>query len=185
VEADRLLIVSSANMEGWQVRRHRHTAIRFDGRTWRVASRSAFAGARVQYELVPISEQEFDAAGSLIDYNSDYVARRDRDARNRRHQHRGFVLLLMVSPILGFLSARTKARFEERYGIDPVRVTWHSMLVEWILALGALVLAAFGGLLFVPVVAALIIDALVRWDRILGEERPPPGFYEWLFRRRG
>ena len=183
VESDRLLVVSRANMDGWEVRRHRHTAIRFDGRIWRVSSRSAFAGGMVHYELIPLSEQEQDVAGSMIDYTPVYVERRDREARSRRDRQRGFVLLGTVSPLVGFLGSRTKGRLEERYGIDPVRVTWHSMLVEYIVALAVLVLVAFGGLLLIPVAAMLIIDAVIRWDRILGGERLPPGFYEWLFRR--
>ena len=96
-----------------------------------------------------------------------------------------------MSPIVGFLSARIKGRLEETYGIDCVNTTWHSICVEGILALAGLALAAIGiisgrypflGLLLLPAIV-LAADGTVRWERILWEERPPPGFYEWLFKR--
>ena len=91
--------------------------------------------------------------------------------------------------------ARTKDRLETVYGIDPVRSTKASVFIEGIVALGAFVLSsiarmvgAFGsdsGLptgLFVIIGLVMAVDGAVRWSRLIAEERPAPGFYEWLFR---
>jgi hypothetical protein len=45
-----------------------------------------------------------------------------------------------------------------------------------------------GGFTMTLVVAASLIlgvDAVVRWSQLLNEVRPPSGFWEWAFRRRG
>ena len=39
-------------------------------------------------------------------------------------------------------------------------------------------------LLCFAIATVVAVDAGVRWSSLLGEERPPPGFYEWLFKRR-
>lgn len=191
VDGDRMLVVSRANMHGWDVRRHRHTAIRFDGRLWRVASKSAFAGGDVRYELVPMTELEQDVAGSVVDYGPAFVTRRDQDSQLRKRHELGGSLLRLVSPLVGLLSARIKGHLEETYGIDSVGTTWHSICVEGVIAAAGLCFAAIGiiggkfpmwGLFIVPA-GMLAADAIVRWERIVWEERPPPGFYEWLFRK--
>ena len=36
----------------------------------------------------------------------------------------------------------------------------------------------------VAVATVALVDAAVRWSRVLEEVRPAPGFYEWLINRR-
>jgi fucose permease len=103
-----------------------------------------------------------------------------------------------VSPLIGFLPARTKARLELTHGVDPVATTFQSVFVEFLITLGAFAMSAIGKMiealeghnagisskLFVGIAIVVGLDAAMRYDRILREERPPPGFYEWLVTRR-
>jgi hypothetical protein len=188
---DRLLVVSRADMAGWDVRRHRSSLIRFEARTWRVMSKTAGANNTIQYALVPWHPANQEITGPEIDYNADYVALRDHALDLGRRNGLVVLLLRFLAPLAGFLPARIKARLESAYGLDPVSATFQSVLIELFIVLPALVLSfmafllwrwAVGSLTVIAVVAA--IDGVVRWDRVLGEERPPPGFYEWLIRRR-
>lgn len=184
---DHMLVVSRVDMAGWDVRRHRSSLITFDGRTWRVASKTPGASKTIQYALMPWQPADHEITGPEIEYNADYVALRDHALGMGRRNGRIVLLLRPLAPFIGFLPARTKARLEATYGLDPVSATFQSVFFEWLVVLAALVLSSVGGrsadaLIVIAIVAA--IDGVVRWDRIIGEERPPPGFYEWLIRRR-
>ena len=174
-------------MDGWEVRRHRHALIRFEGRTWRVARKTVILTGAIRYELVPWSPAELELTGPEIDYGPDFVAQRDRANLTERRRGRSARLLRCISPLIGFLGARTKGRLEAVYRIDPVAATWHSLYVEYFVVLASLALTTIGMISggfpwvpFLPFAALAAVDSLVRWDRIIGEERPPPGFYEWL-----
>lgn len=192
LEDDTLIVVSHVDMAGWDVRRHRASVIRFEGRTWRVIGKTAGADKTIQYDLAAWRPDDQHITGPEIDYSPDYVALRDHTLAVGRRRSRITGLLGIVAPLTGFLSARTKAQLEIVYGIDPVSSTFRSVLIEGFVILATAVLYGlshiFHGLLAVawclPVAMVAAIDAVVRWDRILSEERPPPGFYEWLFRRR-
>jgi hypothetical protein len=86
---------------------------------------------------------------------------------------------------------------EAVYGIDPVASTHASVMIEAIVALGAFVLATIAQFVkiygyssgisatwMVVIGAVVAIDAGIRWSRLMADERPAPGFYEWVFRRR-
>jgi hypothetical protein len=192
LDGDGLLVISRVDMEGWEVRRHRHALIRFDGRTWRVARKVVGADSTIRYELVPWSPIEHELTGPEIDYGPAYVASRDQALIADRKRERTGVLIGFYAAFTGFLPARAKAHLEAAYGIDSVTSTFHSVILEYLIALGALALTAIGVATgefsagpFVVITALAAIDGVVRWDRIIGEERPPPGFFEWLFTRRG
>jgi hypothetical protein len=178
-------------MDGWDVRRHRHALIRFDGRTWRVTGKTAFASDKVHYELAAWDPGDREPVGPTIDYSPAYVAARDRAlvAQRRRQQTR--LWLTTISPFTGFLSARVKGWLEERYGLDPVATTWNSIVIEYVVAIASTAATAIGlnsgGFSVLPFAIAAIAsttDAIVRWDRLLWEERPPPGFFEWIVKRK-
>ena len=186
-------------MPGWDVRKYRAPVIRFDGRTWRITARTPGPNKTTQFELVPWEPDDGGIPGPEIEYSAESVALRDHalDVGNKRSRVTGLLGFPFVRPLTGFLPARTKDRLETVYGIDPVRSTQASVFIESIVALGAFVLSsiaqmvvAFGrdsGLPVLPlVVIGLVaaIDAGVRWSHLAAEERPGPGFYEWLFRRR-
>lgn len=195
---DRVLVMSHADMDGWSVRSHRSPIIRFDGRTWRVRSRNAGPNRTFRYELIPWQPGDHDVIGAEIDYSEDYVALRDlrEHVGNRRGRVTGG--LRYVSLFIGFLPARTKARLEATYGVDPVSVTFQSVFLEALVSIGAFVLIAigvgvkaFGGVnsglsIWLLYVIGLVfaIDGSTRYSRILAEERPPPGFLEWAIPRR-
>jgi hypothetical protein len=197
VHDDRIVVVSSVEMADWEVRRNRPTLIRFAEQTWRTARKTTAAG-KTQYELVPWSEADQHLIGREIDYNTDYVARRDNTPISARRRSRVTALLRIISPLVGFLPGRTKTRLEAGHGIDPVASTSQSVFFQFLITLGAFSLASIGQLivahegtdaglpvaLFVVIGLVTGLDGAVRWDRILSEQRPPPGFYEWLFRRK-
>ena len=192
LDDDRLLVVSRVDMEGWEVRRHRQTLIRFDGRTWCVTRKTPGAGETIEYELVPWRPVDQQLTGPEIDYGPAYVALRDRSLAVGRRRGRTAALLRVVAPLTGFLPARAKGWLEIVYGIDPVASTFNSVFLEYLIALGAIALTAIGlisGVFsvgpFVLLALVFAVDGVVRWDRIIGEERPAPGFYEWLVKRRG
>ena len=192
-------------MDGWDPRKHRASLIRFDGRAWRIASLTPGPNGANQYELVPWEPGPHELIGIEIDYNAEYVARRDRTAVSYRKRSRVTLALRVVSPLIGFLPAQTKAQLEAAYGVDPVATTFQSVFLEFLTAVCCLAMAAIGiaalagtfvyrlaggtGVLMVTfMVIAVVagIDGSVRYGRILAEERPPPGFYEWaLTKRRG
>ena len=196
---DHLLVISAVEMEDWKVRQHRHTLIRFVERTWRVAGHTTAAG-KTHYQLVPWTPADSHLVGREIDYNAEYVARRDRTAVSTRQLSRVTSALRVVSPFIGFLPAHTKARLEAAYGVDPVSTTFQSVFTEFLVSVCAFALAAIGmgawmkgyspaatGLpidLFIAVAVVAGVDGSVRYGRILSEERPPPGFYEWAFKKR-
>ena len=187
---DRLIVISRARMEEWQVRTYRQTQVRYDGREWRIAETSVAPPDSTRYTLVLWGTNDQDVVGHTIDYGPEYVAERDRSAErdNRTRQVSG--ALRIVAPFTGFLSAPIKDRLEVSYGLDSVATTKQSVIMQTLAAMGGFVLAqigivtgAFPSWPFLVASLVLVPDAAVRWDRVLAEHRPPPGFYEWIFRR--
>jgi hypothetical protein len=189
VYTDRLIVISHSHMELWTVRSHRKTVVRFEGRDWRIAELTAVPPDATRYTLAPWEAGESEVVGVTIDYGPDYVAARDRTAMQSKHVRRVSGWLRIVAPFTGFLNARTKDRLEQSYGIDPVASTKQSVLMETFTTLGSLALVSIGMISngFSPApyfIIALVLapDAAFRWDRVLAEKRPPPGFYEWVYR---
>lgn len=195
------MVSTSVEMPDWEITAHRVTLIHFDGQSWRVASKTT-AGGRVRYELVHWAPADEYVIGREIEYGDAYVIARDQRRVSGRRNSRVTLLLRIVSPLIGFLSARTKAQLEARYGVDPVSTTFQSVFLEFLITLGSFVTAAIGifamagtivyklagsprmsAVLFIVLGIVAGMDGSVRYGRILREERPPVGFYEWLFRR--
>ncbi len=199
MRGDRLTVITPVrHMAGWEVRRYRAPLIRFDGRTWRITKRTTGADKMTRYELEAWEPWEGEQTGPEIDYTPEYVVLRDHALAIGRRRGRVTVLLNAVSPLTGFLPARAKARLETTYGIDPVASTSWSVFIEFLVTLAALALVsiaqmvgAFGYRSGIPAPLILTIgvlaavDGAVRWGRVFAEERPAPGFYEWLFKRPG
>ncbi len=191
IDKDQLLIVSRANMAGWDVRKHRSSLIRFDDRTWRVAGKITGKDGLIEYPLVPWHPLDEEITGPEIEYSADYVALRDHVLVGRRRHGRIVLLTRGLTPLLGFLPARTRAQLEADYGLDPVKATFQSVVLEFVIAFMTLAIWAVGyathayaGGPWLVMTVIVAIDGVVRWDRIIAEQRPPPGFYEWLIRRR-
>jgi hypothetical protein len=159
-------------------------------------SRTTGADGLTRYQLEPWDPLDGEVTGDEIGYGAEYVALRDHVQTVGRRRNRVTVALGCIGPLVGFLWGPTKGRLEERYGIDPVASTFASVWIEVVMAFGALAVTAIGTMVMglggnsgLPVQSCLLIavgavvDAAARWSRLLGEERPGPGFYEWLFRR--
>jgi hypothetical protein len=192
VHDERLVVVSRADMDAWQVRAKRRALITFDGRTWRVAQRTPVPPDAIRYDLVRWDPPAHEIVGFTIEYGEAYVADRDRRASADRRIGRVSRRWQLVAPLTGFLNAGIKERLETRYGLDPVATTRQSVFMEAIAILSGLALTQIGmvsrgfpSLPFLVLAVVLTPDAVIRWDRILGEDRSPPGFYEWLWNPRG
>lgn len=197
---DRLTIVSAAGpMPGWDVRRYRAPVIKFEGRTWRITARTAGPGNTTRYDLEAWQPNHGEVPGPEIEYSVDFVMFRDHalNIGEKRSRASGVLGFAPIRWLTGFLWSRTKDHLETVYGIDPVASTRVSAIIEAIVAIStfsvssiARVVGAFGydsgfsikWMFWIGVVAA--IDAAVRWSRLLDEERPAPGFYEWILRRK-
>jgi hypothetical protein len=192
LQDDHLQVVSRVDMADWEVRRHRPSLIRFDGRTWRIARKTPGAGETFEYTLVPWRPDDQHLIGPEIEYGPAYVAHRDLAIGTGRRRRRFVLLVRMAAPLAGFLPAHTKARLEVAFGLDPMAATFQSVFVEFLIAFVAVALVGLALLEWRAAVDPLVLIAIVcgtdggvRWDRILSEQRPPPGFYEWLFGRGG
>jgi hypothetical protein len=189
VSDDRLVVISRAHMDAWRIRAHRHAMIKFEGRSWRLVETSAVPPNATRYTLTPWDLSDHDVVSTTIEYGPDYVAVRDHAAKKVEHTRRSSALMRVVAPFTGFLSARTKERLEDKYDIDPIVSSKQSVLIEVMLgfsSLAAMQIFMMTGLPYLPfgiVALALAPDAAVRWSRVLEEQRPPPGFYEWVLRR--
>jgi hypothetical protein len=192
-----VVVITAVEMPDWEIRAHRVPLIRFDGNTWRVAGKTT-ADGKVRYALAPWTPADEYVIGREIEYGPEYVAARDRHAVSSRRSSHVTFWLRVISPFIGFLPAQTKARLEARYGVDPVATTFQSVMLEGLVTIGALTLLAIGQMvsglagvsagfhMLVLWAGGLIsaIDGSMRYSRILAEERPPPGFFEWILRRR-
>ena len=195
-------MITAVEMPDWEIRPHRVRLIQFDGRSWRVAGKTTAAG-KVHYELAPWWPADEYVTGPQIDYGTAYVMARDHAARAANRSSHVTFLLRVVSPFIGFLPGRTKTRLEAAYGVDPVATTFQSVFLEFLITICSFAMAAIGTFVLAHAQAALLpgttgglsvvlllviglvsaIDGATRYSRILREERPPPGFYEWLVRR--
>jgi hypothetical protein len=179
---DRLVVISRAHMEAWSVRKYRQTLIRFNDREWRVIETRVVPPDATQYTLAPWDLGPHDVVGQTVDYGASYVADRDRLKTETTRVRRASHMLRMVAPFTGFLSARIKDRLEVLYGIDPVATTRQTCFMQGLVAICAMAVMQVGVAprLCLLLAIVLLLDAAVRWDRVLAEQRPPPGFYEWF-----
>ena len=151
--------------------------------------------------LEPWTEELRDLPGKIVHYDSAYVTERDGTAERQSRLEIGRFLLLPFMPVLGLLFARTKLWVEQVYGISARRATFLSIWLElviffalglaaWAQTYGGLYSMATGGAFHVPLGAAsaldlaVLADIVMRYDSMLRDDHAPPGFLEWVFRRR-
>lgn len=202
IRGDRVVIHSPVDMDRWQVVEYRKPRIRFDGRTWTLASKSLDRDGLIQYELEPWEPAEFELHGHELQYGSEIVESRERELQHSRRLALETSVLRLLSPLAGFLFARTKGRLEDRLGMTAVTMTWRSLILQYLVMISAFTYTTIGvqsgishgflagefsetlgGVQPVAILAVVLLpDAIVRWGRLLGDERLPPGFYEWLWR---
>lgn len=198
----RVVIESPVDMDRWDVVEHRKPLIRFDGRTWTLSSKSLIRDGCVRYELVSWDPEVFELPGYELEYGAGYVEARDESRCHNEQIEIEATVLNLLSPLAGFLFARTKRRLEDRTGITAVSMTSRSLFLQYLLILCAFIYTTVGvfstgfsgifsgvssrtldGILLIAIGAlVLLLDAIVRWGRLADDEREPPGFYEWLWR---
>jgi len=198
LRGDHLAILSSVDMGDWEVREHRRALIRYEGRTWRLVRKVPCAGKRIRYELTQWIPGPMDAPGVEIDYGLEYVRLRDAAVGLERRRNLGGGLLHLLSPLVGFLGSGTKRRLEASYGVDPVAATRRSIYLEVLFLLGSGAMISIGVMVTAlgkgspwPVRHLVLgflftaLDASMRYDRLLNEERYPPGLFQWLWKWKG
>ncbi len=184
-------------MEHWEVRTYRHTMIRFQGRGWRIVRTGTGFKNAVRYELEPWTPGPMELTGPTCDYGPAFVEQRDREYADRRRRHTVGVFLMLVLPLVGVLGSETKRRIEERYAVRAVAATWASLYVEGVIMLASATLLLIGSMVtalgdpapwplgpFALEALVLPPDLLFRYDRLICEEQYPPGFYQWVWRRK-
>ncbi len=193
VRDDRLVIESPVDMEHWEVRTYRHTMIRFEGRGWRIVRTGTGSKNAVRYELEPWTPSPIELTGPTCDYGPAFVEQRDREYADRRRRHTVGVVLGLVLPLVGLLGSETKRRIEERYAIGAVAATRASLYVEGVIMLASATLLLIGSMVYPPpwplgpcALGALVLppDLLFRYDSLIRDEQYPPGFYQWVWRRK-
>lgn len=185
-----LLVDARRANDGWELRPHRPTVVRFEGRSYALKHIRAGAGGRVTYQLEPWDDQTLALAGLQVDFDLDYVQAREAAVQAQRHAVPGYLLGVLASPLLGLLWADTKAALERRIGLEPVRATHLSVYLIYALCLtlpaaGMLALlftqAKLLGLAGLLTLVPLVPDVLFRKEAaMLGRDVPQLGFLEWL-----
>jgi len=204
---ERIVIYATREMSDWEVRRHNHLPVYFQGKKFvlREASK-ATAPHAARYELEPWPTAETSESTFVIHYDEGYVQHREEAVHEEKgaESYRNFIMVAW--PFLGFFWSHTKRVVIERHGIDPRTVTIVSLWMEFgaVLAwsiywsftggLGTVFAKPFTGYTFgewtlsqgLWVLAALLnlwADCVVRYDDILRDEPFPSGLMEWPVRK--
>lgn len=206
----RVVVLSRADMPGWEVRTFRRTAILFRGGRYFVAVKERTEGSALEaggfrYVLERWPEDREDQAGGEMEYDAHYVAARDAENTARAAAKGVRAFLLPLYPLIGLLPGNVKRRLADRYGIREdlstalslwlelvvcaacaALFTIHSMTGVYGTALGVRdPISWLGNIAGLAAGGLLLIapDLVMRYSRILGESDHPWGFWEWLFRR--
>src|SRR5688500_12356791 len=102
-----VVVDSRADMPDWEFRDYRRTAILFRDRQYFVGEKRLLPGGSYRYVLQPW-EDPGELPGRTIVYDAEYAIARDAAARTTARRDGVSAALLFVSPLLGFLPARTK-----------------------------------------------------------------------------
>ena len=202
-DGERLVVESRADMPGWDTRAFRRTAIVYRGERWFVAAKARENG-RFRYTLERWDDERGDIDGGVFEYDAEYVAARDGDARKRAAASGVRTFLLPFYPLIGLLPGAVKARLADRFGISEERTTVQSIVLEACVSLMIAAAMSIGSMarvygsafgvdpitLFTNVPGGglmalflLVPDVVMRYSKILGESTYHYGFWEWLFRR--
>ena len=156
-----VVVESAADMQEWELRQYRRTAIVVGGERYAVVEKRLLDGGGYRYVLEPWPEG-VDVPGRTVVYDADYANARDAAARLATRRDRVGKALFFVGPLLGLLPARVKLALDDRYGFDPRTVTRQCLFLQRFFFYSLLALIVVGG-----------------WARALG------GWDGWLRTRRG
>ena len=194
-DEDRVVVRTRTVMLDWAVQRYNRPRVHFRGKEYAITGKEN-VGREVVYHLSPWSDPK-EIASSEIFYDEDYVKERDRDRRIDFVSDTLRPFLIPLYAIVGFAPAMWKAHLEREYGVDARVATRYSVWLEGLTTFSCMVFLCIGvfiavggadvlprGLLALSILV-LAPDTVMRIDSLLREHRWPPGFYEWLIRRRG
>ncbi|MEE2775931.1 MAG: hypothetical protein VYE73_04110 [Acidobacteriota bacterium] len=205
IREDRLVVVSRADMSDWVVREFRRTAVLHAGVRYCLDHRERRDGA-FHYALKRWPDELRDMAGGIIEYDRDYVARRDAYTRALTKARRAEPLLVPLYPLIGLLPGRVKGWTADRYGLSEEKATVLSLYLEIAIVLAATTFLTIrlGAMGFAQgfglrsgelasigfgdreglILLLLAPDLLIRYPKVLRGGAYPYGFWEWLFRWR-
>ena len=191
---EQLVVCSKVDMEEWEVRQNRKTAIFVDEEPWCLVGRQYTASKEVHYLLEPWTEYLKQIPGRKIRYDAEYVRARDLAERKRKIENGVGPLLFHLRGLIGFVPSPLKTCIEENFGVPARNATFISMIIELFLFFGAgamLQVFAYGAMrapLLVYAVPSLLsltivifVDLVMRYDSYCREDASPWGTLEWLF----
>jgi hypothetical protein len=192
-EGPRRIVESAREMPEWQASQFRKTEVLFEDERFFVAEASRSPGRRYRYVLEPWPDDLADRPSRTILYDGEYIALRDA---GRIRAWLGLLLWpaqALAMPVLGCLWNGTKRRLQGHLALNASRATNQSLLAEYVavLLLGiytwVLLLAPWAGSELSPLAtasaaAALLLDAVLRYDHLQDHPEDLLGVGEWLVR---
>jgi len=192
-----LVVCSKVDMGEWKVREIRKTVIYINDEAWCLVAKQFSAKEEVRYILDPWPDIASEIPGRIIRYDEEYVSARDNAVKKMRLEARIGPFLYLMSPLIGFLPSRIKAKIEANFGVSARSATLASIIVELLLCfiwVGAflqifanliMLIPGSAKLLLALIVSVLIvfIDLVMRYNSYLREDQSPLGMLEWVWRK--
>lgn len=161
---------------------HPGTAVRWGGDLWEVVTAGDLPAGGARYELAPWDDR--NAIRVLLPYDEKSEAQRDADARDVGRRRVAGWLTLLLAPVVGLLPGRVQERLGVELGIRATALTLCSAVIPMAVGTYALLMtlaAGFGAGVrlggpavdtFLPLVAYLMPESLLRFGVALAQERP-------------
>jgi len=191
---DQLVVCSKADMDEWQIRENRKTAIFIDDEVWCLVEKQFTDDREVRYVLDPWPDYLRHIPGRKIRYDEAYVRICKELDSKRRIENRYGPLLSFLKWIIGFLPSRLKSFTEGKFGVPARNASFISIVIElhlFFLIGFMLLIFTFAGFhanslwLSVPFLILCVIvltpDLVMRYDSYIRGDASPLGLFEWYF----
>jgi len=202
-KGEQLVMSSKADMDEWEVRQHRKTAIFINDDPWCLVGKQFSAKEDVRYLLDPWPDAMREIPGQIIRYDEEYVKARDAAIKKIRLESGIYPVLSLMKPLIGFLPSGVKEKIETKFGVPARDATLISIFIELLLIFASVVpalliiagnvsssrggtahalLAMFNTVLIIIVLLlTLLIDVAIRYGSYLRADRSPLGIFEWVW----
>jgi len=195
---DQLVVCSQVDMEEWQIRDNRKTAVYIDDAVWCLVEKQFSDDGEIRYILDPWPDYLRHIPGRRIRYDEAYVGACREADKKRKTLNRYGPLLGLLKFIIGFLPSGVKAAIEEKIGVPARNASFISIIIELYL----LILIVFMHLIFtlassyarfysssvvlsVPSLLLYVIvltpDLVMRYNSYFRGDASPLGLFEWYF----
>lgn len=189
---DKVVVDSCLPLEDLKVREFARPRIVFERACYYVSEKSRASTKPILYRYVLTPWPEADQSNPrTITLDDDYFRELAAGRARTRLERIAFLALMVVYPFLGFLWSPQK-RVLNRIGFESHALSSMSTYAGFVIGFSCavfLVVFEFGSktvsieLLLSAI--AFMTDAAMRFHRLLlGEDPVPPGFFEWLLRRK-